>query len=186
MFLVRRPSARFIERFIERSRDLPLTYSPVGLADGEPRGYDIDETIAVVGRGRADFDRARVALGAWKHFDVGWVELFPRHASTHPGTVVAALIRHAGFWSLNGARVVYRRDESTTSFGFAYGTLTNHAEQGEEIFEVRLDPASEAVTYRLRAVSRPRAVLTRVGYPIVRALQARFRRDSTRVMTSLL
>ena len=27
-------------------------------------------------------------------------------------------------------------------FGFAYGTLTNHAESGEELFEVFLDPAT--------------------------------------------
>ena len=57
---------------------------------------------------------------------------------------------------------------------------------GEEIFEVRLDPHSEAVTYRVRAASRPRAALARIGYPIARMLQAKFRRDSSRLMTSLL
>ena len=34
------------------------------------------------------------------------------------------------------------------------------------------------MSYSIRAISRPRAVLTRVGKPIVRPLQARFRRDS--------
>jgi uncharacterized protein (UPF0548 family) len=56
--------------------------------------------------------------------------------------------------------------------------LTNHAECGEEVFEVRLDPATGEVTYRIRAVSRPRAPLARLGYPLTRMLQARFRRDS--------
>jgi len=186
VFLATRPSATFIDRFIESSRDLPLTYEPVGLANAGAPGYDIDETITIVGRGRADFDRACTALAAWKHFDLGWVELFPRSASTGNGTVVATLIHHLGFWSLNGARVVYHLDESATRFGFAYGTLTNHAEQGEEIFEVRFDPDSEAVTYRLRAASRPRATLARIGYPIARVLQARFRRDSSRLVKSLL
>ena len=65
-----------------------------------------------------------------------------------------------------------------TSFGFAYGTLTNHAEAGEELFEVFMDPRTEDVMYRIRATSWPRATLARVGHPIVRALQARFRRDS--------
>jgi len=39
--------------------------------------------------------------------------------------------------------------------------------------------------YRIRATSWPRATLARVGQPIVRLLQARFRRDSAAVMTRL-
>jgi uncharacterized protein (UPF0548 family) len=136
----------------------------------------------VIGRGRADFDRARAALAAWTHFDLGWVELFPRNAPIAPGTNVAVLIRHVGFWSLNGARVVYHLEVDDSRFGFAYGTLPNHAERGEEIFEIALDERSGEVTYRLRAASRPRAALARLGYPIARGLQARFRRDSARAM----
>jgi uncharacterized protein (UPF0548 family) len=64
------------------------------------------------------------------------------------------------------------------SFGFAYGTLTNHAEMGEEIFEVIMDPESEEVVYRIRAVSKPRAAWAQIGYPIARYLQERFRQDS--------
>ena len=74
------------------------------------------------------------------------------------------------------------RDEHTR-FGFAYGTLTNHAEAGEEVFEVCLDPETDEVRYRIRATSWPRAMLARVGQPVVRALQARFRRDSAAAMT---
>jgi hypothetical protein len=36
--------------------------------------------------------------------------------------------------------------------------------------------------YRIRAMSWPQTMLTRVGQPIVRALQARFGRDSTAAM----
>jgi uncharacterized protein (UPF0548 family) len=100
------------------------------------------------------------------------------------GTVVAVLIRHVGLWSLNGCRVVYDLGESDREirFGFAYGTLTNHAEAGEELFEVRLDLQTGDVIYRIRAVSWPRAPLARLGRPIVRRLQARFRRDSVEAM----
>ena len=38
-----------------------------------------------------------------------------------------------------------------TRFGFAYGTLTNHAESGEELFEVFLDPQRADVIYRILA-----------------------------------
>jgi uncharacterized protein (UPF0548 family) len=60
--------------------------------------------------------------------------------------------------------------------------LSNHAERGEEIFEVFRGPETGEVGYRIRAASRPRAALARAGYPIVRVLQARFRRDSGEAM----
>ncbi len=179
MFLSHRPSAQQIERFLDASRELPLSYAPVGLARTGAPGFRTDEAIVAVGAGDAAFARATAALIEWRHFDLGWVELRPRHAGITDGTVVAVAIRHFGFWSLNGCRVVYSTSDARQStFGFAYGTLTNHAERGEEIFEVRLDPETGTVTYRIRAVSRPRALLARFGYPLTRMLQARFRRDS--------
>jgi len=184
MFLLHRPSAQIIERVLADSRQLPLSYAPVGLAQRSPEKFDVDRTAVVIGKGRADFERATAALVAWKQFDVGWAELFPKHAPIEPGTVVALLIRHLGFWSLNGCRIVYRVGdaESEHRFGFAYGTLSNHAEMGEEIFEVDLNAETGDVTYRIHAASRPRALLARVGYPIARVLQARFRRDSVKAM----
>ena len=184
MFLVHRPSAAEIARFLDRSRDLPLSYGHTGVAGQPPAGTRVDELTAAIGQGRDDLERARGALMTWKHFELGWVELFPKHAPVETGTVVAVLIRHLGFWSLNGARVVYRLGEAGTAqvFGFAYGTLTNHAESGEERFEVFIDPENGGVNYRIRAVSRPQAALARLGYPVVRMLQARFRRDSAAAM----
>jgi hypothetical protein len=41
--------------------------------------------------------------------------------------------------------------------------LSNHAEAGEELFEVFLNSDTEEVTYRIRAVSWPRAMLARIG-----------------------
>jgi len=180
MFFLRRPSIQVIERVLAASSGLPLSYAPAGLVQSPPRGFDVDATRAVIGRGEADFERARTALTSWKQFDVGWAELFPKRAPIEPGAVVVLLVHHLGFWSLNGSRIVYRVGETEPDcrFGFAYGTLLNHSEMGEEIFEVSLDPRSGEVTYRIQAVSRPRAPLARMGYPIARMLQARFRRDS--------
>ena len=184
MFFPRRPSARDIDRFLSQSRELPLSYSPVGLADTGQAGFDRDEQISIVGRGEAAFTRATAALSEWRHFDLGWVELFPKGASIAPETVVAVQVRHLGFWSLNACRVVLRYEASgDRAFGFSYGTLTNHAESGEEIFRVSFEPATGDVSYLIRAVSKPQAILARVGYPFVRSLQARFRRDSAAAMT---
>ena len=181
MFCLTRPSPDTIERFLNGSRDLPVSYRDVGIVATPGRGR-FDEAIAVIGHGRADFERARMALAEWSQFDLGWVRLFPRRAPIAVGTVVAVQIRHLGFWSLNGCRVVYHVKPDADSFGYAYGTLPNHAESGEEVFEVRIDPRSEDVTYRIRATSKPQAVLAWLGQPIVRSLQAKFRRDSTAAM----
>src|SRR6266404_4719766 len=92
------------------------------------RGFKVDEARSIVGKGADAFARAKRALSEWRHFELGWVELFPRAAPIEPGTVVAVLVRHLGLWSLNGCRVVYGFGEDFSRFGFAYGTLTNHAE----------------------------------------------------------
>jgi len=183
MFLARHPSPAAIDRFLHESQNLPLSYGPIGLVNGEVEGRRLDQQTVTIGRGRSDFARARAALLAWKQFDLGWVETFPSRAPIAVGTVVAVLIRHLGFWSLNGCRVVYTLGSSDGDhFGFAYGTLTNHAEAGEEIFEVSRDPETDAVIYRIRATSWSHAPLARVGQPIVRVLQERFRRESAAVM----
>jgi len=183
MFFARRPSAATIQRFLNASRALPLSYGPIGIVRETPLGR-FDEQVGVIGHGDNDLERARAALKAWKQFDIGWVETFPKDAPLTVGTVVAVLIRHFGFWSLNGCRVLYPADspDGERHFGFAYGTLTNHAESGEELFDVFIDPRSGDVMYRIRAMSWPQAALARIGQPIVRMLQARFRRDSMAAM----
>ena len=180
MFLTRRPSQRRIAEFLEQARGLPLSYKPVGIARQSPQGFNADLASSVIGHGRETFERAKIALSQWRHYEMGWVELFPRGAAIEPGTVVAVLVHHLGFWSLNACRVVYGIGDRQTgsSFGFAYGTLANHAEMGEEIFEVRLEPETEEVIYRIQAVSKPHAALARIGYPLARYFQERFRRDS--------
>ena len=181
MFFARRPSREAIDRFVRDSHELPISYGPIGIVNGDTPCRDLDEVIVTIGRGRADFDRARAALTAWSQFDIGWVETFPRHAPVEVGTVVAVLIQHLGFWSLNGCRVLYNVG-GDGRFGVAYGTLTNHAESGEELFDVFFDRESDDVRYRIRATSTPQTALARIGQPIVRALQARFRRDSVAAM----
>src|SRR5437762_1476704 len=104
MFFARRPSAAAIERFLSASRDLPLSYAPVGIVRETPAGR-FDEEVVAIGHGDDDLARAREALNGWKQFDMGWVETFPKGAPVEPRTVVAVLIRHLGFWSLNGCRV---------------------------------------------------------------------------------
>ena len=85
MFLARRPSVPAIERFVEASRHLPLSYGNVGIAQTSAAGYDLDETTVTIGHGEEAFERAKAALVAWKHFDFNWVEVWPPTPSVSPG-----------------------------------------------------------------------------------------------------
>jgi uncharacterized protein (UPF0548 family) len=116
-------------------------------------------------------------------FDTGWIDLCWPDAPIRVGSTVAVVARHYGFWSLNASRVVYVVDDrgAQPRFGFAYGTLPEHAETGEERFTVELRPADETVWYEIYAFSRPNG-LARVGYPFSRRLQKRFARDSKEAM----
>ena len=182
MFLTHRPTTSEIEKFVRQSSSLPLSYHPIGLAQNPPPDFSYDSASAVIGRGRSAFRQATQALRDWRQFALGWVELYPAGAPVEPGTEVVVMVHHLGLWSLNGCRIVYSVGDGQSSFGFAYGTLTNHAEMGEEIFELSMSDDSHEIVYRIRAVSKPRATLARIGYPYTRLCQARFRRDSIAAM----
>jgi uncharacterized protein (UPF0548 family) len=180
-----RPSARAIEERLGSTQ--PHTYPEVGssaqLDDPDVRArlakrYDLDTYALSLGRGRDRFERARLALTSWRHFDVPWA-LLHRAGPVATGQVVATLVGFAGVWLLNPCRVVYAdlaSDGDCAAFG--YGTLPGHAESGEERFRITFDPRTEEVVYEIAAFSRPALVLTRLGYPLARRVQKRFARAS--------
>jgi uncharacterized protein (UPF0548 family) len=176
MFFRKRPSGRQIDDFLAALSRSELSYEPVGLSSlPAPTGFHVDAHRVPVGRGRAALEVAAAALMSWRMYP-DWTEVHPQNTPATEGLNVGVLARHLGFWSLNGCRVVQCVREAERR-GFAYGTLPDHAERGEERFVVELDPQTDVVWYELRAVSRPRAVAL-LGYPIARWLQARFRADS--------
>lgn len=117
-------------------------------------------------------------------FSMPWVSLHWPSAPIQVGTDVAVLIHHFGFYSLNACRIVYVVDEKgpTERFGFAYGTLAEHAESGEERFTVEWNRYDDSVWYDILAFSRPRQILARLGYPLSRSLQRKFGKDSKLAM----
>lgn len=108
-----------------------------------------------------------------------WIDLCWPDTPIEEGATVAVLASHYGFWSLNACRIVYVLEEhgAVEKYGFAYGTLPDHAAYGEERFTVEYDTQDGTVWYDLFAFSRPHP-LARFGYPFTRALQRRFARDS--------
>ncbi|HEX9543896.1 MAG TPA: DUF1990 family protein, partial [Pyrinomonadaceae bacterium] len=73
-------------------------------------------------------------------------------------------------------------DGLISRFGFAYGTLRDHVERGEERFTVEWHKQDNSVWYDILAFSQPRHPLVRLSFPLARMLQKRFVRDSKRRM----
>src|SRR5689334_9556593 len=184
MFMIREPSETHVARFIASQRDLPFTYAEVGATNATPPvGYNIDHNRIELGSGEATFQFAVEALKKWRHFELGWVTIVPRGVRVEVGATVAVKARAFGTWSLNASRVVYTIDESRR-FGFAYGTLPDHVEKGEERFLIEW-LADDSVSYDILAFSRPQHPLVKLSAPLARRLQHQFARDSLNRMKYL-
>ena len=110
------------------------------------------------------------------------MEALPPETPIKVGQVVAVVARLFGTWWLNACRILYVVDEAD-KFGFAYGTLPDHAEDGRgERLQVEWDRHDDSIWYDIVAFSRPRHFLARLGYPYTRLVQRRFARDSAAMM----
>lgn len=182
---LRKPSEESLRRFLAEQANLPFSYSAVGATSKTvPGGYVVDRTRIKLGEGRVVFESSKTSLQHWQQFRLGWVEPWPPQTPLEPGKLVAIMGWALGLWWLNSCRIVYTVDESgpITTFGFAYGTLPGHLESGEERFLIEWDRKTDTVWYDIMAFSRPNHFLARFGYPLVRAKQKRFGRDSAASM----
>lgn len=184
MFLRVRPQTDQVRNFLSERQDEEFSYAELGGTQGPaPDGYNVDHNRTLLGIGADVFERAKAAVTEWKMFDLEWVELFRQDTPIEVGQTVAILVQHFGFYSLNAARIVYTIDESKPlRFGFAYGTLKEHGEIGEERFLVEMSEETGEVWYDLYAFSRPGSTLAKIGYPLSRYLQKAFARDSKQAM----
>lgn len=185
MLLLRKPSPDAIGRFLDSQRDESFSYPEVGASrTTPPSGYLVDHNRVRLGGGRDGFTLAVEALRSWRMFRLGWLEICWPDAPIAVGATVAVLVRHFALWSLNACRIVYvvAEDGPIERYGFAYGTLAEHGERGEERFTVEWRHDDDSVWYDLFAFSRPNQLAARLGYPLARRLQKRFARDSKRAM----
>ena len=185
MFLLRKPTDEMIRQFISSQKDLSFTYSEVGATrnEGRPAGFIVDHNRTRLGEGEGTYRRAVSALRSWKQFDLGWVKIVPPQTPVKVGSTVAVRAHTFGFWSLSAARIVYLIEESAAvkRFGFAYGTLPNHVECGEERFMIEW-LEDDSVWYDIYAFSHPQHPLVKLGAPLTRMLQKQFAKDSLAVM----
>ncbi len=174
MFLTFRPNQERIDAFLKQRRADSYSYREQGATrTSPPAGHDIDHNRIMLGRGETDFERAKKAIREWKMFDVPGLEILPSDTPIEAGRNVALLAHHLGFYSLSSCRIVYVIEDKGR-FGFAYGTLTEHVEIGEERFTVEFHPDTGDVWYDIFAFSRPGHIFVKLGYPYARYLQKRF------------
>jgi uncharacterized protein (UPF0548 family) len=187
MFFLSRPTAQRIARFRQTAKQDSFSYPEVGatLEGSFPDGYNLDRNRIRLGEGSGTFEHAFAALCEWKMFDIGWVELLHPPEPIVPGQTVLVLARTFGLYSLSANRVIGMIEDDSGHLqrrGFSYGTLQHHAERGEERFSIEHHAQDDSVWYDILAFSIPQHPLARLGYPLSRAAQRRFARDSKSAM----
>ena len=184
MFRLTEPTDKDVAQFISSQRNLEFTYSDVGATNSTPpSGFTVDYNRVQLGSGKDCYALGVEALKNWRQFDLGWVTIVPRGVPIEVGEIIAIKARAFGTWSLSASRVVYVIDEPLR-FGFAYGTLPDHVECGEERFLIEWMP-DDSVWYSIHAFSKPRHPLVRMSSPLARNLQKRFVRESLRKVQEL-
>jgi uncharacterized protein (UPF0548 family) len=188
VFSLIRATDAHIARQVATAGRLPSN-SPAGLSLGNgldrsarlPLGFVHDCSHSRIGRGDAAFAAARQAFRRWAMFDLGWARVANPGAPIEVGQIIAMEARTLGLWTLNPSRIMETVD-TANRFGLLYATTPLHVEQGAERFLLEFDATTGDVHYVLEAISRPRHLLARLGWPISRALQHRFARESHRRM----
>lgn len=189
-FYLRQPTEDEVQAFLQSQADLPFSYPAVGATQRTPpAGYGIDHNRICLGRGADVYQQACAALERWEMFNLGWVRLCWPTTSITSGATVGVIAQLGSIHILNSCRVVYTVNETTQAsvrFGFAYGTLPAHIERGEERFLIEWRQADDTVWYDILAFSQPKHWLVRLGYPVTRAFQRRFARDSKEAMQRII
>jgi uncharacterized protein (UPF0548 family) len=153
---------------------LTLESGPLGTP---PTGFVHDRSRNCIGQGERVYAAARALFRRWEQFNLGWVQVASPLPQVLPGELVAVEAHTLCLWSVNISRIVEVVD-SPTRFGFMYTTTAFHVEEGQERFIIEFDMESESVFYLTEALSRPRDIVARIGYPFARAMQHRFARNS--------
>ncbi|MCX4736278.1 DUF1990 family protein [Streptomyces sp. NBC_01363] len=144
-----------------------LTYPEVGATrlDPLPDGYHHLHHRTRVGRGRADFEAAGAAVTRWRMHRASGAGVHASADRAEAGVTVRVSLGAGPFRLTAPCRVVWAAYEKDL-VGFAYGTLTEHPECGEESFVVE-SADDGTVWFTVMAFSRPAAWYTRLAGPLV-------------------
>ncbi len=182
--LITRPLSeqRARELLAQQSRLTP-TYKQLGATrDAQfPAGYHHDRYECRLGAGNECFETAVTGLSDWKAHRGAGVQVTHSDNGIEQGGTVLLALPLGPLRAIAACRIIYVVSESSR-FGFGYGTLPLHPEQGEESFVIERDPDG-SVWFRVAAFSRPKDVLARLGAPVSRAIQRRVTNGYLRAMS---
>jgi uncharacterized protein (UPF0548 family) len=158
-------------RMVTQLHTAQPTYSEIGftLAKIEPSGYHNDRYEAELGQGTDTFARSVQGLRAWGAHRLPGIQVFPKNAEIVVGATVIVTLGTPLLAVAAPCRIVEVLDESHR-WGFAYGTLPGHPEQGEGSFIVSVSD-DQVVRFEIRAFDRPgEAIVQNLG-PLSRGIQ---------------
>jgi uncharacterized protein (UPF0548 family) len=162
-------ATRGLQGALAEYRGMEPTYEPVGATSGDlPHGYSHTQRRVRIGEGQVAFDRAAQTLLTWEMHRRSGLAVATDGPAQPGRTVVLGL--GIGLSLVIPCRVIYVVDEPSRH-GFAYGTLPDHPERGEEAFVVTRDDDA-SVWFEITAFSRPGALLMRWAGPVGRAIQS--------------
>ena len=167
---VTRPTTSQLDALAQEAATDDLTYSPTGIttSSSAPPGYRYDRWTRDLGNGRPAFERAADGLRNWRmHTTSG---LIVAHSGTPTVGSIVAMAAPLPVGYIDVVCRVVAVDDQADRYGFTYGTLPVHPEQGEESFTIVMAPDG-AVAAEIIAVSRSRHPLARAFPPIARRLQ---------------
>jgi len=190
------PSKAKLDNFLRTQQEAQFSYTEIGYtkiktiqtnetsqAPKTFKGYIIDYHSSLIGKGDQVWEKAKEALRQWQHFPYSFTKIYPNTTKIEEGNIVAVMIYILGFWWRNPAKIVYTFDEPDR-FGFAYGTLQEHAEKGEEAFWISRDKDNNII-YHLYAISKPKFWAAKLAYPITRKYQRKFALESMQQMKDI-
>jgi len=189
MFLFREPTEADVSKFRQAQLGAKLTYAAVGATrTSPPLGFRVNRFRAQIGHGRELYERAGQAVLDARILHLAWARPVLQNCPLRVDDTVVLVVRHKFAWSLNACRVIYLIDEQgpASRRGFAYGTLPGHGVRGEELFQVEWDSGTDQVSYMIYSFSRPAQLIAWVGIPLLRSFQARFVRESAKVLQTAL
>jgi uncharacterized protein (UPF0548 family) len=171
MRFVRPSDSATMKRLLEDLEGAEPTYSDIGatLAGRSPEGFHHDRYEAVLGDGAEAFQRAVTGLKAWEAHRLPGMRVFPDDLEIRRGMTVVVTLG-TPYASLAAPCRIVGVIDGQTRWGFAYGTLPGHPEQGEESFAVSMSPDG-TVHFEIEAFSRPGDPLVRLSGPIGRCIQ---------------
>jgi uncharacterized protein (UPF0548 family) len=170
MFVVGRPAVDDLERVLSEQATERVTYAEVGATQGRlPQGYRHDRHAVELGVGHDVYRRSVQGLVGWEAHSRAGLMVHPAQPALVEGQTVVLAVTLPGISAIAACRIVYVTDEPNR-FGFAYGTLPAHPEQGEEAFHIESE-VDGTVRFVVTAFSRPRHPLARIGSPVARQIQ---------------